>query len=51
MLDRIRQRETLDSFDYQWRRLGNGDAMLSDPPMGGILSRFSPVREVSIQER
>lgn len=31
MLDRIRQRETLDSFDYQWRHLALGDAMLSDP--------------------
>lgn len=31
MLDRIRQRETLDSFDYQWRHLAQGDAMLSDP--------------------
>ncbi len=31
MLDRIRQQETLDSFDYQWRCLASGDAMLSDP--------------------
>ncbi len=31
MLDRIRQRETLESFEYQWRRLAKGDAMLSDP--------------------
>lgn len=31
MFDRIRQRETLDSFDYQWRHLSQGDAMLSDP--------------------
>lgn len=31
MLDRLRQRETLDSFDYQWRSLAKGDAMLSDP--------------------
>lgn len=31
MLDRLRQRETLDSFEYQWRCLPRGDAMLSDP--------------------
>ena len=31
MLDRIRQRETLESFDYQWRHLSRGEAMLSDP--------------------
>ena len=31
MMDRIRQRETLESFDYQWRHLATGDAMLSDP--------------------
>lgn len=31
MLDRILRRKTLDSFDYQWRRLAKGDAMLSDP--------------------
>ena len=31
MLDRIRQRETLESFDYQWRHLSSGEAMLSDP--------------------
>lgn len=27
----VRQRQTLASFDYQWRHLPAGDAMLSDP--------------------
>ena len=27
----VRQRQTLASFDYQWRSLPEGDAMLSDP--------------------
>ena len=31
MLDRFRRRETLSSFDFQWRCLAQGDAMLSDP--------------------
>jgi len=31
MFKRLRQCETLQSFDYQWRCLSQGDAMLSDP--------------------
>jgi len=31
MLDRFRRRQTLASFDHQWGRLREGDAMLSDP--------------------
>jgi len=28
---RLARRQTLASFDYQWRHLPEGDAMLSDP--------------------
>ncbi|HET9315018.1 MAG TPA: class I SAM-dependent methyltransferase, partial [Vicinamibacteria bacterium] len=31
MLDRLRRRQTLASFDHQWGCLREGDAMLSDP--------------------
>jgi SAM-dependent methyltransferase len=31
MLGRLKRRQTLASFDYQWGRLCQGDAMLSDP--------------------
>ena len=31
MLSGLRRRQTLASFDYQWRALAEGDAMLSDP--------------------
>lgn len=31
MLDGLKRRQTLASFDYQWRELPEGDAMLSDP--------------------
>lgn len=31
MLSGLRRRQTLASFDYQWRDLAQGDAMLSDP--------------------
>jgi SAM-dependent methyltransferase len=31
MLSALRRRQTLASFDYQWRALAEGDAMLSDP--------------------
>ena len=31
MLDALRRRQTLASFDYQWGELPEGDAMLSDP--------------------
>ena len=31
MLDSLRRRQTLASFDYQWGEIPSGDAMLSDP--------------------
>ena len=31
MLDSLRRRQTLASFDYQWGVIPSGDTMLSDP--------------------
>lgn len=31
MIDAVRRKQTLASFDYQWAELPEGDAMLSDP--------------------
>jgi SAM-dependent methyltransferase len=51
VLDSLRRRQTLASFDYQWGEIPAGDAMLSDPWFAGSVDRIVSEELLGVERR